>query len=354
MNHTKALQLIIRLGVLLLLFLSIFVFYKLKPIWAPVLDLFMTILSPFIVAGFITYLLHPIIKRLHHAGIPRSLAIMMIYLLFFGGIGFVLYKGVPVLLSQLKELAVHLPGFIELYRDLTRQLYENTANFPEGLHDKFDQGLAEVEQKLDTLISGTLNMTKGLVNSLILFAIIPIIVFYMLKDYKLMKKSIWYITPAKWRKPLIRFWKDIDKTLGNYIRGQLLVCAIIGFLAAVGFWIAGIPYPLILGLIVGVTNIIPYFGPFFGMVPAAIIAFTVSLKSVLIVIGLIAVLQFLEGNVLGPLVVGKSLHMHPVFIMFALLLGGELAGVTGLILAVPLFAVLKTALLHVRAYYVKH
>lgn len=335
-----------KLGILLLLFLCVYVFFLLEPIWRPILRIFLTISAPFLIAGFISYLLHPLIERLHRTGVHRTIAILLIYSLFFGGLGVAAYKGIPLLVIQLKELGQRLPEFIEVYRGWINSFYENTSDLPEGVHEKFNEGLVKLENKLDGLITGTIQTTRSLIDWLIFAAIIPFIVFYMLKDYKLMKKAVWYMTPSKWRRTLLQFWKEIDKTLGNYIRGQLLVCAVIGTLASIGFWLTDIPYPLILGFIVGITNIIPYFGPILGAIPAAIIAMTISLKAVTTVVILIGILQFLEGNLLSPLIVGKSLHMHPVIIMFALLLGGEIAGILGLIFAVPLFAIFRATILH--------
>jgi predicted PurR-regulated permease PerM len=176
----------------------------------------------------------------------------------------------------------------------------------------------------------------------------------MLKDYEMIKKSVWYLTPRRYRKSGIRFLRDIDQSLGNYIRGQLLVCLLIGMIATIGFWIMKMKYPLLLGTIIGVTNIIPYFGPIIGAVPAILIAVTISGKMVIYVGVLIFTLQFIEGNLLSPLIVGKSLHMHPVFIMFALLAGGEMGGIVGLILAVPMLAIIKVTLLHAKVHFTKH
>ena len=112
-------------------------------------------------------------------------------------------------------------------------------------------------------------------------------------------------------------------------------------------------YPLVLGTIIGITNVIPYFGPIIGAIPAMIIAATMSGKMVMTVVIIVLVLQFLEGNVLSPLIVGKSLHMHPLFIMLALLAGGELGGITGMILSIPILAVLKVIILHARVHFRK-
>jgi predicted PurR-regulated permease PerM len=111
---------------------------------------------------------------------------------------------------------------------------------------------------------------------------------------------------------------------------------------------AGIKYSLLLGAIVGITNVIPYFGPIIGAIPAVIIAATMSVKMVLLSLVIVFSLQFLEGNILSPLIVGKSLHMHPLIIMFALLAGEEVGGIIGLILAVPVLVVLRAALIHAK------
>lgn len=156
-----------------------------------------------------------------------------------------------------------------------------------------------------------------------------------------MKRAAWYLTPPSFRKRGHAFVKAVDESLGNYIRGQLLVCSLIGGAAAIVLWLFHIPYPLVLGMLIGATNVIPYFGPIIGAVPAVFIAFTISVKSVMIVLITVAVLQFLESNVLSPIIVGRSLHMHPVVIMLVLLAGGELFGLIGMILAVPTAAIIR-------------
>lgn len=161
------------------------------------------------------------------------------------------------------------------------------------------------------------------------------------------------MTPKKWRKQGRAFVRDVDASLGGYIRGQIIVCAVIGLISSLLFWVVGMQYPLLLGAIIGITNVIPYFGPIIGAIPAVIIAATMSVKMVLIIAVIVLVLQFLEGNILSPLIVGKSLHMHPLFIMLALLAGGEIGGITGMVLSIPILAVLKVFVLHARVHFRK-
>ena len=343
-----------RIGFLLLFLIAIYVFLKIRFVWLPVIRVAAIILLPFIIAGFITYLLHPIVEKLHERGLHRGLAIFLIYVLFFGGIGFALYKGIPAFIAQLKDLSDSAPFLAEQYRLWIERLQSHTQAWPDGLQVKMNDSIDAFEQKLDSLLTIIVGLLLKFLNSALVIMIIPFIAFYMLKDFHLIKRAVWYMTPKKWRTRGIRFLRDVDESLGSYIRGQLLVCIIIGSAAALLFWLFHLRYPLLLGMIVGVTDVIPYFGPIIGAVPAIIIAATVSVNVVVITVVIILVLQFLEGNILSPYIVGKSLHIHPLLIMGAITAGGEIGGVIGLILAVPILVVLKVGIIHAKNQYIQN
>lgn len=340
-----------RIAFLLLIFFVVFIFLKLKPIWLPIIDVITIVLMPFLVAGFITYLLHPVVERLHESLFPRWLSILIIYLLFFGGVGIALYKGIPAFIVQLRDLVENAPLVTDQYRSWILYIQEQTSTWPEGVQDQIDLGIAKAEEALNRLLTRVMDLLMSILNSIFLIAIIPFIAFYMLKDIELINKVVWYLTPRKWRTNGIQFLRDVDKSLGGYIRGQLLVGVSIGTIAALLFWIVGMKYPLLLGSIVGITNVIPYFGPIIALIPIVIIAATMSFKMVITTVIIIGILQFIEGNILSPLIVGKSLHMHPLMIMFALLAGGEIGGMLGLILSVPILAILKVSLVHARNHF---
>lgn len=341
----------LRLGLLLLVFVVMYLFLKLRALWFPVMKIFAVVLTPFVIAAFITYLLHPIVEKLYENNLPRWLSILIIYLLFFGGIGFALYKGIPAFVVQLRDLVENVPQLTNQYREWISAVQVQTSTLPVGVQNMIDEGISAVEQKLNSLLDKVIDFLMGILNSIVMIAIIPFIVFYFLKDIELLKKAVWYLTPGKWRASGIRFLRDVDQSLGGYIRGQLLVCTIVGASAALIFWLIGMNYPLILGSIIGITNIIPYFGPVIGMLPALIIAATISMKMVIILFVILLLLQFLEGNLLSPYIVGKSLRMHPLIIMLALLAGGEIGGIVGLILAVPVTAVLKVSIVHAKNHF---
>lgn len=337
-----------RLGFLLLLFIVVYIFIKLQQLWVPVIEVVFTLLIPFSVGAFITYLLHPIVEALHAKGLHRGIAILIIYIIFFGGAGFALYKGIPALIHQLGDLSENAPLFAAQYKQMVNDIMDQTSRWPAGIHQRIEDGINGLERALDRFLANTMTFLMDILNSIVTIAVIPFIAFYMLKDFEVMKKAAWYLTPSRWRQPGTKFLREVDHSLGSYIRGQLLVCLIIGLFSTLLFWISGIQYPLLLGAIVGITNVIPYFGPIIGAIPAVIIAATMSGKMVLIAMAIVFSLQFLEGNILSPLIVGKSLHMHPLMIMFALLAGGEIAGIIGLILAVPVLVVIRAGVIHAK------
>lgn len=342
-----------RIGFLLLLLISLYVFLKIRFVWLPVVNMGIVILLPFVIGGFITYLLHPVVEKLHEKGLHRGLAIFLIYFLFFGGIAFALYKGIPAFIAQLRDLAESAPFLAEKYQGWIKTLQSHTREWPNGIQEQMNAGINGFEKKLDSLLQVMIDILLKFLSSALAVLIIPFIAFYMLKDFPVIKRAVWYITPKKWRKQGIRFLKDVDESLGSYIRGQLLVCVIIGSLSTLLFWLFHLKYPLLLGFIIGVTNVIPYFGPIIGAVPAVIIAATISVKLVIITLVIVFGLQFLEGNILSPYIVGKSLHMHPLMIMLALTAGGEIGGIIGMILAVPVLAVLKVGIMHAKNHFIE-
>lgn len=350
MKKVSGIEWLVRITIVVLLFLMIFLFIKIAPIWQPILHVAVTILIPFFVAALFTYLLHPLVEMLYRHHIPRPLAILLIYVLFFGGLGYGAFKGIPYLITQLRELREQIPTFIEYYHQGINAFYYQTSDLPEKVHDHFRGLLHEGETYLNQTLQKIIDLLKGLVRSIVLILMIPVLVFYFLNDFSLIQRATAFVVPNKWHDPGKKMLQDVDESLGHYIRGQFLVCLFLAAMASVVFWIMKLPYFVLLGMIIGITDVIPYFGPIIGAIPALLMAATISWKMVIFVAVFILILQFIEGNLLSPFIVGKSLHMHPIFIIFAIFLGGEVAGLLGLLLAVPFFAVARVVYIHVRSY----
>lgn len=311
-----------------------------SPVLASVYRFLKAVLLPFIVAMIISYILNPVVNVLHKRKMPRTVAVLLIYTMFIMVISVVLLNVIPMFMKQVKDLREHYPKFTIQAQRWTEDLKDNRL-VPQSIRDGFQSSMHKAEQMMSGIVSRFLNGIGDTLNAVFVVFIIPFLTFYMLKDMEIIEKAAFAVVPRKHRGRVVELLVDIDKALGNYIRGQLFVCLITGALAYLGYWLIGLPYPLLLASLVALFNIIPFLGPFIGAAPAILMAATVSWQMVMFTIGINLSVQLLENNVISPQVVGRTLRLHPLLIIFALLVGGELGGILGMILAVPVFAVLK-------------
>ncbi|GIQ64054.1 UPF0118 membrane protein YrrI [Paenibacillus cisolokensis] len=331
---------------------ALYLLLQLKPLIVNVYNFLKAVLAPFLIAMIISYVLNPIVSMLNVRKMPRTIAVLLIYAVFGFAIAVVLVNLIPMVLEQLEELNRHVPELTVRAQDIVSDLNNNSL-LPESVRTGINNSLYQMEKRLSAAIFDFVNNIGAMLNALFIAFIIPFLAFYILKDFEVFERTVITFVPKSHRKGAVRLLKDIDSALGSYIRGQFFVCVIVGTLAYIGYLLIGMPYALLLAGIVAITNIIPYLGPFFGAAPALIVASTLSVKMMLLVVVVNTVCQILEGNVVSPQVVGRTLHMHPLTIIFALLVGGEIAGIVGMILAVPIFAALKVIFQHIFAYYVR-
>ncbi|MFC3039148.1 AI-2E family transporter [Virgibacillus xinjiangensis] len=348
-RNRKALSFLYWLIIGILVFLFIFLLFQLFPFYAAVFSFVIKLLAPFLVSCLLAYLLYPIVQKLHQWEIPRSAAILLIYILFFGGTSYAIYQVYPAVVHQLQDLNRQLPVFIDMYQELVYQLYEYTSFLPETVHDKMDQWVARVETGVENLLDKLVGGFAKIFEMVVFLTVIPVLVFYFLKDYRTISGFFIKLLPKKYRPQISRMAHAIDESLGNYIRGQLLVCLFVGLASWIAFQFLGLKYALLLAIFMGITNIIPYFGPIIGAVPAVAIALTMSSHLVIFVLLAVFIVQVIEGNLLSPYIVGKSIDIHPVAIIFILLLGGQLFGIAGMIIAVPALTIGKVVIRHLIA-----
>ncbi|WP_067727321.1 AI-2E family transporter [Oceanobacillus damuensis] len=325
----------------IVLFIFSYLLVKTMPFYGAFFSFLLTLLVPFIISALIAYLLHPLVEKLHRMNIPRSLAILFIYLIFFGGTGYLIYRGYPAIVHQLEDLNDNLPEFIAMYENLIYQIYNYTSFLPEAVHEKIDDLIVAVESSLEGLLNKLVGGFSKIVDTIILITVIPVLVFYFIKDYGEISKFFTRFIPHKYRDNVSNLMTEIDKGLGGYIRGQLIVSLFVGLTALIMFKLLQIRYALLLALVMGITNIIPYFGPIIGAIPAVTISYTTAGNKVFFVIVAIFAIQIIEGNLLSPYIMGRSIKIHPVAIIFVLLLGGQLFGVWGMMLAVPVLTILR-------------
>ncbi|WP_066194303.1 MULTISPECIES: AI-2E family transporter [Gracilibacillus] len=344
MSNDRIIRRILQLFMLCLAILSIYLIYILFPFYRDILVLLLKVSAPFLIAGLIAYLLHPVVQYIQKFHLPRPLAIVSIYLLFFVMAGAGIYASVPVWIRQIEEIQKNLPQYVEAYRSFIYNIYSQTSFLPEGFHDNLDRFLEGIESNIGERITGVLMNVPMLFDFVIMIVLIPVLSFYFLKDYQTLLRRIIQLIPPKYRDFTRKLGHEIEESLGQYIRGQILVCFLVGITSFVLLKIVGMNYAAVLAVIMGFTNLIPYFGPIIGAIPALLIAFTISTKMVLFVLGIVVIIQLLESNLLSPFIMGKSVHIHPVYLMFTLFFLSKATGVVGVILAIPLLTIAKVAI----------
>jgi len=335
----------------LLSLLVLFMLLQIRPLFIGAYDFLKAVLAPFFIAMIVSYVLNPVVNMLNERKVPRTVAILLIYAVFFTALAVLLMNLTPVFINQLNELNEHMPELAMRAQSLMDG-FNQSKLLPDSVRLGIYDSLSRFEQNISRAISSFVSGIGTTINMVFTAFIVPFLAFYFLKDFRLIEKTALAVVPKAHRKEVVSLLVDIDNALGSYIRGQFIVGMIVGVLAYIGYWLIGMPYPLLLACLVAIFDIVPYLGPFLGAAPAVIMASTVSFKMMLLVIAVNMIVQIMESNVVSPQVVGRTLSMHPLIIILALLVGGEVGGVVGLILAVPFFAAMKVIIAHLFKYYI--
>jgi len=340
----------------LLIVAIIYVCTKISFLFQPVAVLFTTLFFPIIITGFLYFLLNPIVNFLQKYKVPKTLAIIIIYVVVIGLIILAVGSVIPLISKQITELFSNIPNYADQaikffntlndtkqYKWLLNQEYVTMGDITEKLNDYAQTIPSSITNSISAIISTMTNITITIVT-------VPFLLFYSFKDGSKFPSALSKFFPVSYRKEATKILKDTGDTLAAYIQGQVMVALFVGTLALIGYWIIGLDYALVMALIVAVTNIIPYVGPLIGGAPAVIIALFTSPTQALLVILVITIAQQIEGNILSPLILGKRLDTHPATIIVLLLVAGNLAGILGMILAVPTYAVAKTIVLNINRF----
>lgn len=337
---------------ILLVLLIIYVSTKVSFLFEPIIVFASTLFTPILIAGILYFIFNPIV-RFFEKKLPRTLSILLIYLVFVAFIGFVLSAVGPVFTKQVTDLFNSIPSYVKQIQIFIKQM-SNSQWFTWMMNQDFisvakiESSIGEYLTSLPENITGSLSSVFGVVTNIALTAVtVPFILFYMLKDGHRFPNLAVKILPEKYKNEGLKIFKDLYETLAAYIQGQLIVCLFVGTACFIGFWIAGVKYALILGLIIAVTNIIPYVGPFLGATPAVIIAFLDSPTKAFIALIIVVAVQQTDGNLLSPLIIGRRLNTHPLTIILLLIGAGSFGGILGMILAVPAYALLKAFTLNI-------
>lgn len=279
---------------------------------------------------------------------PRGLAILATLLLLLGGIVLAFVILVPLLIGQLTSLIAAWPSIMDslgrMLDDLAAPLRERGV-LPQTdatLADRLREGLsARSQQIVQNLLRGLLNVASGAISFLIQLFGILFIAVYLLADVRTVRRAYLGLMPDRYRVDADALWDSFSASFSRYLGGVFLMAAIEGGLSALGLSLLGVPYALLLGLLVAVTSVIPYLGAWLSAVPAVLIALTQSPTTAVLTVLLYVIIQQVESNILTPQIQGEATHVHPIIVLVTVIWAGQAFGLLGSVFAVPALVVVS-------------
>lgn len=317
------------------------------------------VLTPFLVGFVLAYLGDPIVDRLQTWKVSRTTGVVIVFTALFGALALTGLVLVPLLAEQVDKLIQNWPGYVDWAQDTllpwvartigvdVRTL--NLAALKKALTTHWQDAGGFAAIALSTVSSSGLALLGWLAN----LVLIPVVTFYLLRDWDVLVGRIGELLPRRALPDVTRLARETDTVLGAFLRGQLGVMAALATVYSVGLWIVGIDVAFLIGLISGLVSFVPYLGFFVGIVIAGIVAWLqffdwMPLVWVLVVY---SIGQLLEGMLFTPWLVGDRIGLHPVAVIFAVMAGGQLFGFVGVLIALPVAAVLMVLLREVRRHY---
>lgn len=348
---------------LLLLGCIIFVFDKVAFIFYPLQVLFEVVILPGVLAVIGYYLLRPFVRLADRSGkgrVPRGIVILILYVIVAALLTLLVLLVYPFLREQFTNLVQEFPIYFMALIEST-VAYLNNSGFNElfaKLNFDYDKVLTDVTNDLvstvkdtfaniaSSVASGITGFVSTLTGILLSLVTVPFILFYLLYEGEKLPKFILRIFPPRARQEVGQVMKEMDKQVSSYILGQILVSICIGVMMTIGFLIIGLDYAFLLGILAMVTSVVPYLGPAIAITPALVIAIVTSPFMLVKLIIVWTIVQLVEGKFITPNIMGRSLSIHPITIIFVLLTFGSLFGVAGVILGIPGYALLKVLVSH--------
>lgn len=341
---------------LLIIASLIFVSTKIDFVFQPFFTFFSTLFSPILIAGFLYYMLNPLVEWLQaKVNLSKNWSVAAVLLFFIGMFIFFVSLIIPNLIKQMGQLIQNLPQFIKAVEDWTGQLFSHPLVKDldvQGYLDKMDLSLGAIVRKVINGVSSGLGSFVGVfANVTIVVITVPFMLFYMLKDGDRLIPMIEKYLPAQSKDEILMLLHKMSQTISKYISGQAIECTFVAVGTMIGYKIIGVEYAFLFGIIAGITNMIPYVGPYLGLAPALFVTLFSGHEKALLHAALacvvVLIVQQIDGNIIYPNVIGKSLDIHPLTIIIILLVAGNIAGLLGMILGVPFYAVCKTVFIHV-------
>ncbi|MCD7034437.1 AI-2E family transporter [Metabacillus sp. GX 13764] len=326
-------------GIILALII-IFLFGKIDYFLLPFQQFIGTLFFPVLIAGFLYYILRPVVHVLSKK-LPKSLSILIVFAVFFGLLAFAIYTFGPLLTSQVQNIVKQFPDkFSQLSSEYMKDF--NLNQFITSDEDIKQKVMGYATSVSKYLAGNVFNIITTIASIATILVVVPFILFYFLKDDHKLRPFMLKWLPSEHEAEGNRILVDVDKALSNYIVGQFIIACVDGVLMYIGFLIIGLDSALVLAIFATCLTVVPFLGPFLGILPALFVAFQTSPVMALKVLIVLIVVQQIEGNLISPNVMGKRLDVHPLTILLLLLVAGSLYGLIGILIAIPAYSVIKT------------
>ena len=305
------------------------------------------ILAPLFIGLFIAWLFAPMVKKLQKKGIKRSLGTTIVYVLFLGLLALLVGSILPILKDQINDFIQTLPSIFESVKDWVSDILVKLSRIDGFNADAVKANVFAKMEDFSTSLTTTLPDTavksvKVFVSGLGTFVIGLIIGFYLLMGFDNAGELLITLLPKKYQKDAKELGDEIESSLRKFINGAIIDAFFVFVITSIAFMLVGLRAPLLFGLFCGITNVIPYAGPYIGGIPAVIVGFAKSPVTGILTLISIVVIQFLEGNFMQPVIMSKTTKLHPVTIICGLLVFGHFFGIVGMVISTPLIAVLKS------------
>ena len=312
------------------------------------------ILAPLFLGLFFAWLFAPLVKKLQQKGVRRGLGTLVIYVLFISLLILIIGSILPVLKSQINDFIAMIP-----------QLFDSIEQFLDNIFANFDASydVTAIKENIVTKISDyaasistgipsmTVELVKNSIGTIGTFIVGLIIGFYLSISFDNMGEALITLFPTKYQKDAKELFDRMNTSLRRFINGALIDAFFVFVITSIAFSLVGLKAPLLFGLFCGITNVIPYAGPYIGGIPAVIVGFSQGPLMGIMTLVSIVVIQFLEGNFLQPVIMSKSTKLHPVTIIVGLLIFGHFFGVIGMLISTPIIAVVKSIFMFFRDKY---
>ena len=305
-------------------------------------------LTPFVLGLGIAYLVGPLVTRLHRAGVSRTLAVIFVLFLFAAAIVFAGFASFPVLSAQASLFIEATPVYAESFRGWAMPLmerlygYVSSGGIPPAVRENAGQYAGKALSWVSDILSNLWNGGMAVFDVLSLVIVMPVVSFYLLRDWDKIVAALDGWLPRQYAPTIHRLVGEMNDSISGFMRGQAMVCFCLGTIYGLALELAGVDFGFLIGVVAGVLSFIPYVGSIVGFIAAMLVAWFQfkTLGMLLVVAGIFGAGQMVEGSVLTPRLVGDKVRLHPLWIIFALMAGGSLLGFLGIMIAVPVAAII--------------